>query len=123
MRFARRVFLGAGVYGLLVLLPFFFLERRIGRDHPPAMAHPEYFYGFVGVAVAWQLAFLTIGTDPARYRPLMLAAMVEKFSFVVAVAALWANGRVAGPILGGAAGDLVLGVLFVAAYLRTRAPS
>ena len=120
MRFARWVFLAAGVYGLLVLLPFYFLERQIGRDQPPAITHPEYYYGFLGVAVAWQVAFLLIGRDPARYRPLMIPAMIEKFSFVLAVAALYVNGRASGPILGGAAGDLVLGVLFVAAYLRTR---
>ena len=32
MIFARRVFLGAGTYGLLALLPLFFMESRIGRE-------------------------------------------------------------------------------------------
>ena len=34
MTFAKRVFLIAGVYGLLVLVPQYFMEERIGRDTP-----------------------------------------------------------------------------------------
>jgi hypothetical protein len=33
-----------------------------------------------------------IGSDPKRYRPLMLAAVVEKFSFAMAVYVLFAKG-------------------------------
>ena len=61
---ARRLFLIAGIYGLAVILPQYFLEARVGRDYPPAITHPEYFYGFLGVAAAWQVAFLVIATDP-----------------------------------------------------------
>ena len=66
--FARRVFQVAGIYGLIVMLPQYFLEQRIGRDAPPAITHPEYFYGFIGVVVAWQLCFLAIARDPVRLR-------------------------------------------------------
>jgi hypothetical protein len=52
LRFARVVFLVAGIYGILVLLPQYFLEERIGIDSPPPITHPEHFYGFVGVALA-----------------------------------------------------------------------
>lgn len=119
MNFARRVFTIAGVYGLIVLLPLFALENKIGQDTPPAITHPEYFYGFIGVAVAWQVAFLIIGRDPARHRPLMIAAIVEKATFVIAVAVLFSLGRVGVPnlVVGGA--DLLLGILFGAAYLKT----
>jgi hypothetical protein len=41
MVFARRVFLIAGIYGLLVLLPLSFMEGRIGRDQPPPITHPN----------------------------------------------------------------------------------
>ena len=68
MTFARRVLRGAGIYGLLALLPMYFLEQRQGVDFPPPITHPEFYYGFVGVAVAWQVAFLIMSTDPARYR-------------------------------------------------------
>jgi hypothetical protein len=121
--FARRVFTFAGVYGLIVIVPLYFMERSIERLAPPAITHPEFYYGFAGVTVAWQLAFLVIGRDPLRYRALMPVAVVEKASFVIAVAALLAAGRIA-PIAGsGALGDLILGVLFMIAYRRTRAES
>ena len=75
MTFAKRVFFLAGIYGLVVLLPQYFMEERTGRDFPPPVTHPEYFYGFIGVAVAWQIVFLIISRDPVRYRPIMLAAI------------------------------------------------
>lgn len=119
MTFARRVFTFAGLYGLVVTAPLYFAEDWIGQTMPPAITHPEYFYGFVGVVLAWQVAFLFIGRDPARYRPLMLVAMLEKFPFVVAALVLYAGGRLPTQILGSAMVDLVLGVLFVVAYVRT----
>lgn len=119
MKFARRVFLTAGIYGLLVMLPQYFLEQRVSRDQPPAITHPEYFYGFIGVAVSWQVAFLLVARDPARYRPLMLAAVLEKASFGLAAAALYSVGRLALATLFFGLIDLAWGVLFVAAYVRT----
>lgn len=113
MRFARWTFLLAGVYGLLVLLPQYFLA-------PTELPRPELFYGFVGVAVAWQIAFLFIGLDPARFRPIMLAAMVEKASFAVATIALYAKGRVSTAVLAAGLVDLALGVLFAIAWVELR---
>ena len=119
MVFARRTFRIAGVYGLLALLPMYFLESRIGRDQPPAITHPEFFYGFVGVAVAWQAAFLVIARDPARFRPLMVPAVLEKATFGLAAVLLWLGGRLAALMLVAGLIDLTLGVLFVVAYVRT----
>jgi len=121
-RFARRVYTVAGIYGLLVMLPQYFLADRIGRDTPPPITHPEYFYGFVGVVIAWQLAFLVIGRDPARYRALMPVTVLEKLVFAVPVLMLWAKGGVAPSVLPFAGLDLLLGALFLASYLRTKAP-
>lgn len=120
-RFARWVYRIAGIYGLIVLLPQYALEDRIGRDDPPAITHPEYFYGFVGVAVSWQVAFLVIATDPLRYRPLMIATVLEKAAFGLAVPILFAQGRASGTLLAFGIVDLALGLLFVAAYWRLRA--
>jgi hypothetical protein len=119
-RFARRVYTVAGIYGLVVMLPQYFLEDRIGRDAPPPITHPEHFYGFIGVTVAWQLAFLVIGRDPQRLRALMPVTVLEKLAFAVPVALLWAKGRVAGSVLPFAGIDLLLGALFLVSYVRTK---
>ena len=119
MKFAKWTFLVAGVYGLLVLVPQYFLESRTGIDFPPPINHPEYYYGFIGVAVAWQVAFLIISRDPKRYRPLMIAAVVEKYSYVIAVLVLYGQGRAGVPILVTALIDLVLGTFFIVAFKKT----
>jgi hypothetical protein len=121
MRFAKIVFNIAGIWGLLVLTPLFFLEQKIGLDHPPAITHPEYFYGFAFVALAFQIVFLIIARDPVRYRPLMLACMAEKFPFVIACAVLYMRGQLYPAFLVGPAADLILGLLFVFAYVKTPA--
>jgi hypothetical protein len=121
MKFARVVFLVAGIYGLIVLVPQFFLERRIGEDTPPPITHPEFFYGFICVAVAWQVLFLILSRDPIRYRPMMIAAMLEKIGFPIAVLVLYLQGREAPTIFIPAGLDLVLLILFIAAYRKTAA--
>jgi hypothetical protein len=122
-RFARRVFIGAGIYGLLGVLPLFFMEQRFVELFPPELTHPEFFYGFAGVALAWQVAFLVIGSDPARFRPLMLPAVIEKVTYGGGVIALVIEGRTPLPMVGTAVIDLVLAILFTASFLRTRASS
>jgi hypothetical protein len=118
--FARRVFTIAGIYGLIVLLPLYFLEGQLGARQPPAITHPEFYYGFTGVAVAWQFVFLVIGRDPVRYRALMLPAILEKAGFGVPALILLALGRLGGGVIGGAIADVMLGVLFVTSFARTR---
>jgi hypothetical protein len=117
--FASRVFTIAGIYGLVVLLPQYFLEDLTGRLFPPAITHPEYYYGFIGVAVAWQVAFLIIARDPVRYRPLMIPSILEKASFVFAAIPLYLLGRLSVQALGAALIDATFGVLFVISYIRT----
>lgn len=116
----RVVFLVAGIYGLIVLLPQFFLERKIGVDTPPPITHPEFFYGFICVAVAWQVLFLIVSRDPIRFRPMMIPAMLEKIGFPIAVLVLYLQNRVSPTIFIPASLDLVLLVLFIAAYRQTR---
>lgn len=120
MTFAKRVFLIAGIYGLVVLLPQYFLEGQLGRDYPPPVTHPEHYYGFVGVGIAWQVLFLIISRDPVRYRLAMLAGVLEKFSFGIAVWVLYFQHRVPQVIVGAGTIDLALGVLFILAFRRTR---
>ena len=81
---------------------------------------PEHFYGFVGLAVVWQLAFLLIARDVVRYRPLMPIAVAEKAAFAIPTFVLFTQGRVAAATTAVAGIDAVLGLLFLAAYLATR---
>lgn len=119
--FARTVFRIAGVSGLLVLAPMYALADYIGTQFPPAITQPIFYYGFVGVALAWQVAFLVMASDPVRYRPLMPVAVIEKLSFGLPMMILLAQGRVAPMLAAGGVIDLSLGVLFAIAYVRTPA--
>lgn len=120
MKFARWVYLVGGIYGLIVLVPQYFLESRNGIEYPPVINHPEYYYGFVGVAIAWQVGFLIISKDPKRYRLMMIAAVLEKFSYGIAVSILFWQGRIAKFILVTGIIDLVLGTLFAISYRTVR---
>jgi len=111
MKLARYSFLIAGIYGLLSLSPMYFLEAKNGRDFPPAITHPEFYYGFIGVALAWQVLFLVLSINPKRYRPMMIPAMLEKLSFAVPVIALFLQNRVAFLMVVAAVPDLVFGSL------------
>ncbi len=119
MRFARYSFAAAGTIGILVLVPLYFLLEQTGADNPPPITHPEYYYGFIGVALAFQIVFLIVAVDPLKYRPLMLAAILEKFAFVIPTFCLYWSGSVKGSIVGGAALDLVWGILFIVSYFKT----
>ena len=120
MKFAKVVFWVAGIWGLLVITPLYFMFDLIGRKDPPAITHPGFYYGFVGVALAWQIAFLVIARDPVRLRPMMIPSVVEKFSYGTALVALVMQGRMHRSDLVFAATDSILGLLFVIAYLGTR---
>lgn len=119
MRFARTVFWIAGIWGVLVLAPLYFMFNLIGRNDPPAITHPGFFYGFAGTALAWQIAFFIIATNPARYRALMIPSVFVKFSYASAVLILVMQGRMRSSDLVFGGIDLVLGVLFVLAYFKT----
>jgi hypothetical protein len=121
MRFARSVFAVAGLWGLVVLTPLYFMFDYVGQQYPPAVTHPDFYYGFVGVALAWQVAFLLIASDAARFRPLMIVAIFEKFGYVATLGALYAQGRLQPGQAAVAIPDFVLGVLFIAAFVRTSA--
>ena len=119
MKFARRVYLIAGIVGLIEICPMYFTESLWGTMYPPPITHPEFFYGFAGVTLAWQVLFLLLSRDPVRYRPLMLATILEKAAFVVAALVLMSEQRMGTEMLGPLSIDVILGVLFVMAYVRT----
>jgi vacuolar-type H+-ATPase subunit I/STV1 len=119
MKFAKGVFWAAGIWGVLIITPLYFIFDAIGRKNPPPITHPGFYYGFVGAALAWQLAFFVIARDPVRHRPLMIPSVVEKFSYSIAMSVLVAQARTHSADLVFAGVDGLLGILFVIAYLKT----
>ena len=120
MKFARTVFIAAGVWGITVLTPIYFLVDVTGRHYAPPTEYPHFFYGFFAVALAWQIAFLIIGSNPARFRTMMIPAMIEKFGYVSTLAFLYGQSRISALDVQPAIPDGLLGILFVVAFLRTR---
>jgi hypothetical protein len=53
MKFAKVTFLIAGIWGVLVLAPLYFLFDLIGRQDPPPITHPGFYYGFTSVGLAF----------------------------------------------------------------------
>jgi hypothetical protein len=104
---------------LITLPPLYFLIERIGREAPPALTHREFYYGFLGLGILWQLVFILIARDPVRYRPIMPIAILEKLVYSAPVLILFSLGEVTSKILGPALVDPVFGILFVIAYART----
>jgi len=119
MKFAKIVFRIAGIWGLLIITPLYFIFDLIGRKDPPPITHPGFYYGFVGVAFVWQIAFLIISTDPVRFLPPMIAAILEKLAYSIPLLILISQKRTSPNDLVFAGIDLLLCFLFVAAYLRT----
>ena len=120
MRFAKIVFLVAGIYGFLVLTPVYFMESAIGGFTPPAITHPEYFYGFLGAGLTWQIVFLVVSRDPLRYRAMILPSILEKVSYGVALIVLFLQHRLPLSALAVGSGDWVFAFLFLAAYIATK---
>ena len=119
MKFAKIIFWIAAIWGFLAITPLYFMFNMISEKDPPPITHPGFYYGFVGLALAWQIAFLVIALDPLRFRPMMIPSMVEKFAWGIAVAVLVLQRRMHGSDLLFAGTDTLLGLLFVAAYVKT----
>jgi hypothetical protein len=119
MKLAKVVFWIAAIWGFLIITPLYFIFDLIGKQDPPPITHAAFYYGFVGVALVWQLAFAFIASDPVRFRPMMIPAIFEKLVYSIPLIILVAQGRTRPFDLIFAAIDLLLGSLFLLAYLRT----
>ncbi len=122
MRFAKFTFIGAGIWGIVVLTPLYWLFDVTGRSYSPPTDYPQFFYGFLSVAMAWQIAFLVIGSNAARFRPLMIPSIIEKLGHVGGVVLLYSNGRISTSDAEAAIPDLLLALLFIVAFAKTRRP-
>jgi hypothetical protein len=120
MKFARFVFIAAGIWGIVVLTPFYWLLDVTGRHYVPPTEYPQFFYGFVSVALVWQIAFLAIGSSPARFRPLMIPSILEKLGYVATLAVLYGQGHISATDVQPLLPDLVLGILFIISFAKTQ---
>jgi hypothetical protein len=118
-RSPRLIFTAAGIYGLVVLTPFLFMERLIAERTPGGLTHPEYYYGFLGAALVMQLFYLTIGRDPVRFRPLMPLCTLAKLAFFVPVLILYLQEKVPAVTLEFASVDALLAFAFLHAWRIT----
>jgi hypothetical protein len=96
------------------------MYSKVGQYTPPSPTHPEFYYGFLGLALVWQFAFIIIATDPARFRPMIIPSIFEKALYVGALVVLYVQNRVTDLQLAAAAPDTVLCLLFVSAFFKTR---
>jgi hypothetical protein len=121
LRHARWIFVAAGSYGVLALAPGFLFKEEFVVATPPVITHPEFYYGFCGAAMVWQIAFLLVATDPIRFRPLVALSILEKLSFFGTCLVLFLTGRQTpgAPLLGGAIDGLWM-ILFAIAWVRIR---
>jgi len=121
MKFARVTFLIAGIWGVLILTPLYFMFDLIGRQDPPPITHPAFYYGFVGAGLAWQFAFFVISRDPVRFRAMMIPSVFEKLSYGVALLVLYLQHRLHPQDFAFGCIDLLFAILFLTAYFKTSA--
>ena len=108
MKFARWLFWIAGAFGLAAIYPLY---------HMPGT--PTY-YGLLATLIAWQAAFFVIGSNPKRYRWLMIPAVLEKALWMLTLVVLHTRGQTTGPALAAnAATHGLLGSLFIVAFAIT----
>jgi len=114
MKLAKWIFRVAGVFGLLVTVPLVFGESMMG------VKQPEFYYGFVFLNICWQIVYLYLSSDPLRYRPIMLPAVLAKASGIGALIWLFLQDRISGQWVAAAAVDAAFAVLFLVAFGATR---
>jgi hypothetical protein len=119
MRFAKVVFGLAGIWGVLTLTPLYFIYDTIGRQDPPAINHPGFYYGFAGVGLAWQFVFFVIASNPLRFRTMMIPAVLAKIGFGAPSIVLYLERRLSAGDMALGCIDLLLGGLFVIAFGAT----
>ena len=110
--FARRVYIGAAIYGFLAVPALYF------TDAPDP--HRLLYFAFAGIALVFQGVFLVIARDPLRHAAFVPLTVFEKVSFGVPALAFWSQGQAADDMALGGAVDLLLAALFIAVWLKLR---
>jgi hypothetical protein len=77
MKLARWIFLIAGVFGLLLMIPIAVDVKVIGQIVPPG---GSFFYGSIMLNMCWQILYIFLSRDPVRYRPMMIPSFLAEAS-------------------------------------------
>jgi len=101
--------------------PLYFIFNLIGRQEPPLITHPGFYYGFAAMALAWQFGFFVIAIEPARFRPMMIPGALGKLGWGIAVVVLFMQHRISPVDMALGAVDLLLAFLFLIAFAKTSA--
>jgi hypothetical protein len=119
MKFAKRVFLGAGIWGVVVLTPFYFLFDAIGRQGPAPINYPQFYYGFLAVAMGVAIR-LPWDRDGSGAVPMDDAPEHRREARLLSDSGvLYLQGRITSTDALVIPPDLLLGVLFVVAFAKT----
>jgi hypothetical protein len=84
------------------------------------ITHPQFYFGFLGVTLAWQVAFFLIAGNPDRFRPMIIPALIEKLTYVGAITALFIQRQMSPSESLVAVPDLILAILFAISFVKTR---
>jgi hypothetical protein len=112
---SRNIFRISGVYGILILVPQLFRESAFAGG--TQLTHPEFFYGFFLVSLAFQVLFLIISTDPLKYRDAMLACFLEKGGHFISCLLLFLQKRVSAEMMIASSPDALMLCLFIYSYI------
>lgn len=119
MKLAKWTFRTAGIFGLIVMVPMLFIEKLIVEIMPPAVKHPEFFYGFVLLNICWQILYLIVSKDPIRLRPIMIPSFFAKASGPVALLWLHFQDRISSQWVTTIYMDALFAILFLVSYWVT----
>ena len=115
MKFAKWVLIVGGIFGLLAIIPLYFIENQIA----PGLNYPEFYYGFIGINILWQILYIYISTNLSRFRPIILFAFFVKILGVISISWLILTERTETWWYGIIISDLILAIMFVTAYRIT----
>lgn len=115
--FAKWTFGLAAAYGLITLVPSYGGLAQVSPGASPDAA--LFFYAFLSLAIAFQVLFGIIATNVRRYRMAMIPAMLDKLAFGIPVLLMRDISEAAHFFVPFGLIDLLLFVLFVAAFIAT----
>lgn len=119
MKFARTTYLVAGVFGLLLMIPIAYAAIFDASDTMPGLMPAGLtFYGAILQFAACQVLLLILASNPLRFRPMMIPAFLAEVVAPLNTAWLYFYG--VQPWSAVTVVFLLLAILFLVAYFRTR---